>query len=983
MQTEKKSTQTKRLLLVGILTAVILASANVFLVQRIFSVQNVESEVINLAGRQRMLSQKIVKDVYNPNKDEESLSKLKREVETWTKVHNDFHVDSRKNTYSSARDAEVTLLFAKIDPYQSAISNTILNANTLDELSNSTKLIKENEAQFLSIMDEIVEKLKEKSSSRVQYLMLLEILLIIISAIVIVLEFVFIFKPRINSLHSKNEELETAIQGVSETKKRMFEAFQRFDLSIEAINAGIWEWFILDNTEWWSEKFYSLLGYSNNEIPAQYSTFINDLVHPDDKEAVLDAVDKHLQDQLPYKIEVRLKMKSGEYKWFESVGKASWDENGNPIRMVGTILDISERRRAENLLLDQNRKLEDIVSNFSETQKVAKIGIWDVDLATMTSNWSDEVHRIHEVPVGRSIKVEDGINYYREDYRDEIQTAVDNSISNNSSWDLECVIVTEKGKEVWVRTIGYPKFENGELIGLRGLFMDIDDEKRKAIKLKEATEKLEMSVNTGQVGIWVWDLKSDVLEWNDQMYHIMDVDKSSFNKSYDDFSRIVHPDDLAKLEFEVGKSLEGKGAFYVEFRVICTNGDIRFVSGRGDIISDEHGNPIRVIGTNLDITERMEMLEKLKAKQTQLQVFVEQAPVAVAMFDKDMHYITVSNMWYSEYNIVGKDIIGKSHYEVFPEIKENSEWVALHNRVLGGREVTNLKDKLVREDGKVQWLTRKLIPWYDEPGSIGGMIIFISDITDQVVYQEKLKNLNEILEEKVEERTQALNTAILELESFSYSISHDLRAPLRSVNGFADILKEDYGEVLDEEANRLLDIIKDSGLKMGELIDDILAFSRLGRKELSKSNIDMTKLFTEVKDEVSSEYKDHKYEVAMDSLDNICGDITLLRQVLVNLLSNAFKYSSENEIIKIKISSEVKKEHVIYRINDNGAGFDMKYHDKLFGVFQRLHSNSQFEGTGVGLAIVKRIVEKHGGEIWAESIIGNGSTFYFSLPIAV
>ena len=225
-----------------------------------------------------------------------------------------------------------------------------------------------------------------------------------------------------------------------------------------------------------------------------------------------------------------------------------------------------------------------------------------------------------------------------------------------------------------------------------------------------------------------------------------------------------------------------------------------------------------------------------------------------------------------------------------------------------------------------------------------------------------------------------MNTAILELESFSYSISHDLRAPLRSVNGFADILKEDYGNELDEEANRLLDIIKNSGLKMGELIDDILAFSRLGRKELSKSNIDMTKLFTEVKDEISNEYKDHKSEVEIDSLQNISGDNALIRQVIVNLLSNAFKYSTENDIIKIKIASEVKGGRAIFSVSDNGAGFDMKYHEKLFGVFQRLHSNSQFEGTGVGLAIVKRIVEKHDGEIWAESVIGNGSTFYFSLP---
>ncbi len=970
-----KATPISRVFLIGIVTTIILVASNFYVVQQIFSVQKVDSKLILQVDRQGTLSQKIIKEVYLPKKDENTLPKLKREVEVWTKIQ--VSLQNRDNV-----SEEVNLLFDRIKPHQEAISNVILNAESLDDLSASIDLIMRNEEQFLPLVDEIVSVLRAESTDRMQFLVLLEMLLLIASGIIITFEFLFIFKPKLSQLSKKNEELETTIQGVSESKRQMFEAFQRFDLSIDAIDAGIWEWFIKDNTEWWSEKFYAVLGYSNNEIKAQYSVFINDLVHPEDKKSVLDAVDRHLQDRTPFKIEIRLKTKSGEYKWFESTGKASWDEQGNPIRMVGSIIDISERRKAENLLKEQNRKLEEVIDAFSETQKVAKIGVWDVDLATMTANWSDEVYRIHEVPKGKVMKVEDGINYYREDYRDIIQNAVDESISKNTNWDLECVIVTEKGNEVWVRTIGYPKFNDGELIGLRGLFMDIDAEKRKAIKLKEATEKLEMSVITGQVGIWVWDLKTNQLEWNDQMYQIMGVTNFDFNGSYEDFAKRVHPDDLSKLELEVGNTLEGNGAFYTEFRVICSSGEIRYLNGRGDVIRDEEGVPIRMIGTNLDITERMDMLERLKAKQAQLRVFVEQAPVAVAMFDTEMNYITVSNMWYSDYDIVGKNIIGKCHYDIFPEIKENSEWLAMHRSVLKGREITNLKDKFVRDDGSVQWISWKLIPWYDEPGSIGGMIMYTSDITDQVEYEEKLKNLNEVLEEKVTERTEALNLAIHELESFSYSISHDLRAPLRSVNGFADILKEDYGEELDEEANRIIDIIKNSGLKMGELIDDILAFSRLGRKELSKSNIDMSKLFEEVKDEVSNEYKNHEAEVTIENLHNTAGDISLLRQVVVNLLSNAFKYSAENETIRIKISSELKRNQIIYSVSDNGVGFDMKYHDKLFGVFQRLHSNNQFEGTGVGLAIVKRIVEKHGGEIWAESIINNGSTFYFSLPKA-
>jgi len=218
-----------------------------------------------------------------------------------------------------------------------------------------------------------------------------------------------------------------------------------------------------------------------------------------------------------------------------------------------------------------------------------------------------------------------------------------------------------------------------------------------------------------------------------------------------------------------------------------------------------------------------------------------------------------------------------------------------------------------------------------------------------------------------------------ELEAFSYSVSHDLRSPLRSIDGYAEMLGEEYSSILDEEGNRLLDIIKDSARNMGELIDDLLTFSRMGRKELQRSKIDMTELFKTVFDELS-ESVDHKAKIKINKLSSITADASLIKQVLINLISNAIKYSSKKEKPVIEIKSEVSGKYTIYSVRDNGVGFDMQFSDKLFGVFQRLHSENEFEGTGVGLALVQRIIIKHGGEVWAEAKENEGAVFYFKLP---
>lgn len=281
--------------------------------------------------------------------------------------------------------------------------------------------------------------------------------------------------------------------------------------------------------------------------------------------------------------------------------------------------------------------------------------------------------------------------------------------------------------------------------------------------------------------------------------------------------------------------------------------------------------------------------------------------------------------------------------------------------------------------GDIYWTESTIIPQQDEEGVLNSFLSISSNITERKLAEKEIIKLNVQLEKEVEKRTEDIKDAVGELEAFSYSVSHDLRAPLRAITGFSGLLKEEFAEDMNEDAFRYLKIIENGTRQMAQLIDDLLQFSRVGRIELQKNLFDPHTVINEIINKEELNVRE-ELEIKVHPMPNMHGDAKMLKLVFTNLILNALKFSKDVEFPIISIGAKKAEGEDIFYVKDNGVGFDMRYADKLFKVFQRLHSANEFEGTGVGLAIVSRIIHKHGGRVWGESLPESNTSFYFTIP---
>jgi PAS domain S-box-containing protein len=445
------------------------------------------------------------------------------------------------------------------------------------------------------------------------------------------------------------------------------------------------------------------------------------------------------------------------------------------------------------------------------------------------------------------------------------------------------------------------------------------------------------------------------------------------------FREFVHPDDRSAVATAFERVLAGHREPQ-EFRVIGKEGALYHVRTSSRPLVEE-GRVAGLTGVISDISERKAAEKELHELNNDFVTLLESTGDFVYFKDRDNRFRFCSQ---TMANITGhrswRDMIGKDDFEVFPEETARiyrEEEQPIFNE---GKALLNKVDPYFDTQGERRWVNTNKWPVFDDNGAVVGIFGISRDVTELKVAEEKLNELNRDLERRVSERTTQLEAANKELEAFAYSVSHDLRTPLRAIDGFSHILLEDFAGKLDDEGKRLLNVVRDNTNRMGQLIDDILKFSRSGRMEITLSEIDMEKMARAVFKELQSSVAESKLQLEIESLPPARGDSAMLRQVFVNLLSNAIKFSRNNATPKIHVGASVKDNETIYYVQDNGAGFDMQFANKLFGVFQRLHSASEFEGTGIGLAIVKRIVTRHGGRVWAEGKVNEGATIYFSVP---
>ena len=380
------------------------------------------------------------------------------------------------------------------------------------------------------------------------------------------------------------------------------------------------------------------------------------------------------------------------------------------------------------------------------------------------------------------------------------------------------------------------------------------------------------------------------------------------------------------------------------------------------------------------LTQEIVIRKKNEEELVKLRKAVDTSGEAIFLTDRNGVIQFINPEFTNLYGFTYSEVVGKATPRILKSGSlSHEDYKGFWNKILNKETI---KGEILNKtkDGRLVMIERSVSPFLDEENNIIGFLAVQRDITQRKQAEEEIQKLNSELENRIVERTAQLESAYKELEAFSYSVSHDLRAPLRSIDGFSSALLQNYSDKLDEKGEKYLHIISSATKKMNDLIEDLIGLSRVSRAVLDRTAVDLSMIVNNIISDLRKDDPDRSYEFIIEQGLSADCDKNLISIVIENLLRNSFKYSRNKPKTKIEFNVIKKEgEKNIYFVRDDGAGFDMKYAEKLFGPFQRLHSESEFPGTGIGLATVKRIINRHGGNIWAEAEIENGATFYFTL----
>lgn len=495
--------------------------------------------------------------------------------------------------------------------------------------------------------------------------------------------------------------------------------------------------------------------------------------------------------------------------------------------------------------------------------------------------------------------------------------------------------------------------------------------------------RLEESQRLANIGSWELDLLTNELWWSEQVFRIFRIDSSAFGASYEAFLELIHPDDRETVNKAYLDSVENRQPYDIVHRLRFPNGDIKYVQERCETHYDQAGRPLRSVGTVQDISERVHVERTLREREAHLRTLVETIPDLVWLKDPEGVYLACNPKFERFFGAREAQIVDKTDFDFVDQ--ELATFFREKDRaaMAAGQPCLNEEWVTYAGDGHRELLETIRTPMQGADGQLIGVLGIARDITERKRAEADLQRTREELEQRVQDRTAELRSANAELEAFAYSVSHDLRAPLRAIVGFSQALEEDYGDRFDGEAKQFLDLIVQGGMRMSELIDGVLTLSRSSRGELDIAELDLSAMAADVLAELTTKQSRASLSIDIQAGMVARGDSRLLRVVMTNLLDNALKYTGQAERPSIRLFTEQRDDGLYFCVKDNGAGFDMSFVDKLFGPFQRLHHWDDFPGLGIGLATVKRIVSRHGGHVSAEGTPGEGAAFCFSLDEAI
>lgn len=701
-----------------------------------------------------------------------------------------------------------------------------------------------------------------------------------------------------------------------------------------------------------------LLEYSEEELKAVPHT---EFVHPKDKDKTGKEITSLSNGIASYYFENRYVTKSGKIKWL------AWTASPSPAEGIifGVAKDITEKKTLEELLAKVN--------------KLARIGGWELDLVKNSLYWSNITKAIHEVKDEFEPNLETAINFYLEEDRALVVRCVEEGIAKGKEWDVELQILTAKGNICWIRLIGDTDFLNGKCIRIYGSFQDIDSRKKVELALQHNIKMLKdykLALDESAI-ISITDEKGIILTANDNFCKISKYQKHEL-EGHD--HRLVnagfHSKDFFKKFWQTIQSgeiwrgeIKNKNKFGEYYWVYTTV--IPFL--------DVDKKPFQYLAIRFDITEKKISEEAILISNERYNLVAKATNDAIWDWNLETNLVVRS----------GEGLKTLFGYNPADADKNDNFWKERTHPDDFERWQKKLKDtaneplanywedeyRFRKANGEYAIVYEK---GYIIRNPLGKAIRIIGATQDITKLRENEIHLNE-LNENLQHKAKELADSNAELEQFAYVASHDLQEPLRMVTGFLTQLERQYSASIDDTGKKYIHFAVDGAKRMRQIISDLLEFSRLGRKEGHKENLDLNHLIGEIKILLQKNFTEKKAIITSDELPSIHAYKTPIRQVFQNLIGNALKYSKSGVPVKIQISVTELKDHWQFSISDNGIGISEAYFERIFVIFQRLHNKDEFSGTGIGLAITKKVIENHGGKIWLASEEEKGSTFYFTI----